>query len=112
MVPATDRCEQLVDGAQTGGIRNGLNQCKRSAVRDRCCHVRLQLVAAGGEGRLLRLSQVAFSAAFMLIVIPKEPTDLDSEWPFWTAFALLLLSLALTVAHKRRRKLLSDSGPC
>lgn len=68
-------------------------------------------LASSREARLLRLSQVVFWAAFMLIAIPKEPTDLDSDWPFWTAFVLLLASLGLTIAHKRRRKLpLTDAG--
>lgn len=55
------------------------------------------------EGRLLRLSQMAFYAALMLIVLPKEPNGLGSDKPVWAAFALLLVSFALTIAHKTRR---------
>ena len=55
------------------------------------------------EGRLLRLSQMAFYAALMLIVLPKEPNGLGSDKPVWAAFVLLLVSFGLTIAHKTRR---------
>lgn len=61
-------------------------------------------LATSREARLLRLSQVVFWAAFMLIVIPKEPTGLDGDGPFWTALVLLLVSLGLTIVHKTRRR--------
>lgn len=55
------------------------------------------------EARLLRLSQMAFYAALMLIVLPKEPTGPGGNGPVWAAFALLLVSFGLTIAHKTRR---------
>lgn len=56
------------------------------------------------EARLLRLSQMAFYAALMLIVLPKDPTAPGSDRPVWAAFILLLVSFGLTIAHKTRRK--------
>lgn len=62
-------------------------------------------LATSREARLLRLSQVVFWAAFMLISIPKDGSaGARSDWPFWTAFVLLLASLGLTIAHKIRPK--------
>lgn len=58
-------------------------------------------VAMIPQGRLLRGGQMAFYAALMLLVMPKE--RLDGDWPFWAAFVLLLLSFGLTLAHKLRR---------
>lgn len=56
------------------------------------------------EARLLRLSQVLFWAAFMLISLPTDPTtSARDDWPFWSAFILLLVSFGLTIAHKTRR---------
>lgn len=57
----------------------------------------------GREARLLRISQVLFWAAFMLISLPTDPTAAETDWPFWSAFALLLGSFGLTIAHKLRR---------
>lgn len=63
------------------------------------------------EDRLLRLSQMAFYAALMLIVLPKEPNGPGGNGPVWAAFVLLLVSFGLTVAHKaRRRPPHSDDG--
>ena len=56
------------------------------------------------DSRMLRLSQVLFWAAFMLISLPNEPTAVEDDWPFWSAFVLLLASFGLTIAHKLRRK--------
>lgn len=63
------------------------------------------------EGRLLRLSQMAFYAALMLIVLPKEPNGPGSDRPVWAAFVLLLASFGLTVAHKTRRRPPSEELP-
>lgn len=57
-------------------------------------------LATSRESRLLRLGQMAFYAALMLVAVPKEPTALSGDWPFWAAFALLLVSFGLTIAHK------------
>lgn len=57
------------------------------------------------EARLLRLGQVLFWAAFMLISVPAdESTNLERDWPFWSAFVLLLASFGVTIAYKTRRK--------
>lgn len=61
-------------------------------------------LATSRESRLLRLGQMAFYAALMLIAVPKEQGDLSGDRPFWVAFALLLMSFGLTIAHKLRRK--------
>ena len=62
-------------------------------------------LVTNGETRVLRLSQVMFWAAFMLISLPTdESTDGRSDWPVWTAFVLLLASFGLTIAHKTRRR--------
>lgn len=58
-------------------------------------------LATRRESQLLSLSQMAFYAALMLIVLPKETTG--SDGPIWVAFALLLASFGLTIAHKRGR---------
>lgn len=63
------------------------------------------------DARLLRLSQMAFYAALMLIVLPKEQNGPGGDVPVWAAFALLLVSFGLTIAHKTRRKPpLPDAG--
>ncbi|HUR92436.1 MAG TPA: hypothetical protein VMY38_07160 [Gemmatimonadaceae bacterium] len=59
-------------------------------------------VARISEARLLRLGQMAFYAALMLLVIPKEQARIAGDWPFWAAFALLLVSFGFTLAHKLR----------
>lgn len=65
----------------------------------------------GRGARLLPFSQVLFWAAFMLISLPTDPTATDTDWPFWSAFVLLLASFGLTIAHKtRRRPPLPDAG--
>lgn len=61
-------------------------------------------VATDRHARILRLGQTAFYAAFMLVVLPKESTGVDRDWPYWTAFVLLLASFGLTLAHKMRRR--------
>ena len=60
-----------------------------------------QLVV-GRETRLLRSGQVLFWAAFMLISMPTDPAAGENNWPYWSAFALLLASFGLTIAHKLR----------
>ena len=60
-------------------------------------------VARMAEARLLRLGQMAFYAALMLLVIPKEQARLEGDWPFWAAFVFLLVSFGFTLAHKLRR---------
>lgn len=62
-----------------------------------------RLVVARGE-KLLPLSQLLFWAAFMLISLPTDPTAAETDWPVWAAFALLLASFGLTIAHKTRRR--------
>ena len=57
-------------------------------------------VATDREARLLRFGQMAFYAGFMLVVLPKESAGVNSDWPYWAAFAFLLLSFGLTLAHK------------
>ena len=61
-------------------------------------------VATVREARFLRLGQMAFYAALMLLVIPKEQARLEGDWPFWAAFVLLLVSFGFTLAHKLRRR--------
>lgn len=68
-------------------------------------------VVIGRGARLLPFSQVLFWAAFMLISLPTDPTAIEQDWPFWSAFALLLVSFGLSIAHKTRRKPpLPDAG--
>ena len=62
-----------------------------------------RVVVKRGE-RLLPFSQVLFWAAFMLLALPTDPTAAEADWPYWTAFVLLLASFGLTIAHKTRRK--------
>lgn len=60
-------------------------------------------LATSREARLLRLGQMAFYAALMLVAMPKEQNEASGDWPFWAAFVLLLVSFGLTLAHKTRR---------
>ena len=69
-----------------------------------------RVVIARGT-RLLPFSQVLFWAAFMLISLPTDPTAAEADWPFWSAFVLLLVSFGLTIAHKTRRRPPSEELP-
>lgn len=64
----------------------------------------LRRLVVGSGARLVRISQVLFFAALMLIALPTDPTTPgDRNWPFWIAFALLLASFGATILHKLRR---------